>query len=319
MPSDRRNHYRPPQRPDMDKGYSNLLTEILPAIDIDYEDTADLQIVCPACREPIYKAVRKGSPAVHYLAHYEASRSAVAECELRVGSMGEATIATQNQDARRQTLEYFLAVFEEMLKETLERAYRPAHPATLMALGRHKTFAVFREIAKDAMLRKFSPATLARVAEASFGNKGRDVLTPKAKHLGARRQAVISADIMQTLLGGASKRNFNLLFNSAWAVAMEWAKPEERAELIDSLGITDEALDVLWRMPFTSRNKAIRMIQELEAQPFRNGDLGTTGLIIFIEMFMNDLLLATDYLGWLARRSERSQAALRQPATGTRH
>ncbi len=86
----------------MDKGYSNLLTEILPAVDIDYEDTADLQIVCPACREPIYKAVRKSIPAVHYLAHYEASRSAVAECELRVGSMGEATIISQNQDAREQ-------------------------------------------------------------------------------------------------------------------------------------------------------------------------------------------------------------------------
>lgn len=303
----------------MDKGYSNLLTEILPAVDIDYEDTADLQIVCPACREPIYKAVRKSIPAVHYLAHYEASRSAVAECELRVRSMGEATIISQNQDARRQTLEYFLAVFEEMLKETLERAYRPAHPATLMALSKHKTLAVFREIAKDAMLRKFSPAIIARVAEASFGNKARNVMTPKAKHLGARRQAVISADIMQTLLGGASKRNFNLLFNSAWAVAMEWVKLEEQAEFIQSVGLTNEALKVLQRMPFTSRNKAIWMIQELEEQPFTNGDLGTAGLIVLIEMFMNDLLLATDYLGWLARRAERNRAALRQPETETQH
>lgn len=90
-------------------GYSILLGESMNAVKVEYHDCEHFQIVCPSCREPVFKAVREGDAreATHYLSHYAASKSQAADCDLRVAGLSLADIERQNAEARDQRLRYF--------------------------------------------------------------------------------------------------------------------------------------------------------------------------------------------------------------------
>lgn len=54
----------------MKLGYSNLLSELIRAELIDYKDSEKFQIVCPCCKEPVFKVIRSNeSIPIHYLSH----------------------------------------------------------------------------------------------------------------------------------------------------------------------------------------------------------------------------------------------------------
>jgi hypothetical protein len=90
-------------------GYSILLGEAMQAAVIAYHDCEHFQIVCPSCREPVFKAVREavGRDATHYLSHYSVGKAQKADCELRVNCLSLADLERQNADARDQRLRYF--------------------------------------------------------------------------------------------------------------------------------------------------------------------------------------------------------------------
>ena len=81
----------------MKYGKSLLLGELISAKEVDYEDVRENRfwIVCSVSNEAIFKVVRQTGdsgvqdPATHYFSHYEASRSYVTDCELRVGRITE--------------------------------------------------------------------------------------------------------------------------------------------------------------------------------------------------------------------------------------
>lgn len=100
-------------------GQSLLLSETLEAAHLEYQDCAALQIVCPACREPVFKAVREIPAVTHYLAHYGAAGAYAADCEMRVGRFDPRAIELQNIISRGQKLQIFLRV----LREAIEREY----------------------------------------------------------------------------------------------------------------------------------------------------------------------------------------------------
>ncbi len=102
----------------MKLGYSMLLGEYIDAQTINYTDCKSFQIVCPICREPIFKVERKEPPPVlHYLSHYEKSKAVVSDCELRIKNISGSEKETENNLARNQKLEYFLSVIrDEILK-----------------------------------------------------------------------------------------------------------------------------------------------------------------------------------------------------------
>jgi hypothetical protein len=102
----------------MKTGYSMLLGEYINAKSISYTDCKSFQIVCPICREPIFKVERnEPPPTIHYLSHYEASKSFADDCELRVKSISTQDQDKENNVSRGQKLEYFLSVLrEEVLK-----------------------------------------------------------------------------------------------------------------------------------------------------------------------------------------------------------
>lgn len=98
-------------------GYSNLLGETIEAARLDYSDYRAFQIVCPACREPVFKVVREVMPEpLHYLSHYAAAASYAAECELRVGRLDARDIEQQNLVSRGQKLELFLRLLRDTVK-----------------------------------------------------------------------------------------------------------------------------------------------------------------------------------------------------------
>jgi hypothetical protein len=95
----------------MKLGYSMLLGEHIKAPVIGYSDCKDFQIVCPACKEPIFKAVRAFPvPPIHYLSHYVKSKAYETQCELRVSSMSASDLAKHDAESRGQRLIYFLSV-----------------------------------------------------------------------------------------------------------------------------------------------------------------------------------------------------------------
>ncbi len=99
----------------MDLGYSVLLGEHIHAPAVSYDDCRSFQIVCPACREPVFKVVRDSSAPIHYLSHYAADQAYAADCELRVRSIPRADIEAADAASRGQRLKLFLQVLRDTL------------------------------------------------------------------------------------------------------------------------------------------------------------------------------------------------------------
>jgi len=101
----------------MKLGYSNLLGELLQAEKIDYTDCKNFQIVCPNCKEPIFKVNRnqEEEKSLHYLSHYNKDKSYNLECELRVNGLSKIQIETENTLSRNQRLKYFLKVLQKTI------------------------------------------------------------------------------------------------------------------------------------------------------------------------------------------------------------
>ena len=101
----------------MNYGYSNLLGETIEAALLDYSDYRRFQIVCPVCREAVFKVVRDALPAsLHYLSHYAAAQAYAADCELRVARFNQREIEQQNLTSRGQKLDLFLRVLRDTIK-----------------------------------------------------------------------------------------------------------------------------------------------------------------------------------------------------------
>ncbi len=106
----------------MKLGYSLLLGEHISAQSIEYSDCKTFQIVCPNCKEPVFKVFRSvPPPGIHYLSHYEKDKAYEAECELRVASLGVREMETANALSRGQRLEYFLSVMRSSILDAASR------------------------------------------------------------------------------------------------------------------------------------------------------------------------------------------------------
>lgn len=98
----------------MKLGYSILLGEHIDAALLDRSDVKDFQVVCPNCREPLFKLVRddKGVDR-HFLSHYERASALDADCDLRVSGYKATEIEKTNAISRGQKIEYFLSVIQD--------------------------------------------------------------------------------------------------------------------------------------------------------------------------------------------------------------
>ncbi len=98
----------------MEYGRSLVLQSLLHARETAHGQTRELQIVCPACSEPVHK---RGSVITkrQYFAHYSAKPGS--ECELRVLTIVRQALHPTVIVPRGQELQRFLAHFEEIVLE----------------------------------------------------------------------------------------------------------------------------------------------------------------------------------------------------------
>jgi len=97
-------------------GYSLLLGEYVEAEALEYHDCEHWQIVCPACKEPLFKCRRETPFVTHYLSHYGKDKAYVDECELRVKAITSDEMLKNDSISREQRLSYFISVFRGMLQ-----------------------------------------------------------------------------------------------------------------------------------------------------------------------------------------------------------
>ena len=100
----------------MKYGYSLFLHEYVNPKDVDYEDTRLFQIVCPECKEPVFKVSRYlNDKTANYFSHYRKDETLNQQCELRVNSIPSSTVNEIAVQSRNQKLSLFLKVFQDMV------------------------------------------------------------------------------------------------------------------------------------------------------------------------------------------------------------
>ncbi len=127
----------------MKDAYSNLLGEFVEARDVDNQDVAGFQIVCPCCRDAIFKVCREtDSATIDFFSHYKAPKDfTVAECERRVKGMTSEEISRINASGKAQTLEAFRRVLRQAVS---------AIPVSGKLIGEEvvtKNLALYQEVA----------------------------------------------------------------------------------------------------------------------------------------------------------------------------
>jgi hypothetical protein len=131
---------------EMEYGMSLLLeNRLLLAREVDYDDCRSLQLVCPACHEPLHK---RGNPFTRrqYLSHYEAKGKS--DCELRVFNIVRDTLHPVVVVPHGQELERFLARFEEIVLEA-GGVTAAAMMAMVQSMRVRKTFRELLRVSRD--------------------------------------------------------------------------------------------------------------------------------------------------------------------------
>lgn len=196
----------------MKMGYSILLGEYVQASALEHKDCEHFQVVCPACKEPVFKVAQKWQNAIrHYLSHYRADRSHASDCEMRVSRLTGQEISRVNALSRDQKLSLFLGVLQSAVLKTMwgSRNRNPVRKAIRDMQGKnHLAFlrdVTFNHLETDAFLKDFDP-----MVETYYGDAGRPE-TAFAEMVQRR----IARDMFGHVLSQNARRSYDFLFNSS--------------------------------------------------------------------------------------------------------
>ena len=243
-------------------GYSNLLGEYTPASELEHRDCEKFQIVCPQCREPLFKVLRdiEGSPT-HYLSHYAAARAYASDCEMRVSSLPTGAIEAHDRSSRNQRLAHFLAVLREMIgkSDIYQNGYQRLH----IALGKSKSIGFLREHCfkhmNDNMFSRSDFAEFAAGYISDITAAGGAMETSFAISIQER----IAFDIWRHLLSGNAKPNFDFLFHHGYLALLSRI---QAAASTRPLGRDEQMLhQSLARLMITNKQKGQEIIQNMLA------------------------------------------------------
>lgn len=155
----------------MNLGYSLILQESVDATEVDHGDCIQFQIVCPSCNEGIFKAGKFGGDR-QYFSHYPASKSDVAQCELRVGKMTRDQINHALSADHGQSLEQFFARFQAPLIERYYPRNIETRKRFSWAIARPE-FVKFIRKERSSMRWEMAASDLFSKMETSLGVKGK--------------------------------------------------------------------------------------------------------------------------------------------------
>lgn len=198
----------------MKLGYSILLGESMTAAAVEYRDCEHFQIVCPSCREPVFKAVREstGRDAIHYLSHYSVGKAQRADCELRVKGLSLADIERQNAESRDQRLRYFWSKLKSVFSNdpiyggSAEKAHWHLNKSVALAIMRDhawRTALILREKTFDLCVDDY----LRGLSEQGWGIKTSFSLDMQKR---------IARDMWLSICTPPGRTIFEFLFNYAY-------------------------------------------------------------------------------------------------------
>lgn len=99
----------------MKDAYSPIFQEFLNAFQVGYHQMVELQVVCPCCREAVFRAEREfANGPTAYFSHYRTPAGfSIAECERRVAAIPSTEKERTNQESRNQSLSLFRSVLRD--------------------------------------------------------------------------------------------------------------------------------------------------------------------------------------------------------------
>jgi hypothetical protein len=302
---------------------SLILDELINATDIDYEDVSKNRfwIVCPCCKEAVFKAVRSQitSDPIHYFSHYEASKAYQGDCELRVSQISQNTIEERALVSREQKLLYFIKVLQRAIHlEFLNNAQAGETNDSLeqhfLDLTRSRSLQLYRSNFAELYKRSHRKKTDSELLQA-LTDSLRTMSETERKYFQANfhleTQKRIALDVLKHLLTEQGHKAFNTLFDHA----LSWRQLRLAVNIErNCLDKDDEPIyEAINQLPYQSISKARRTLAKLERTddtyryddarkgsptfPFRSTLLRT--LDTFIAADISRILLRLPYLDLL--------------------
>lgn len=287
----------------MKYGYSLFLQEYVNPKDVDYEDTRLFQIICPECKEPVFKVSREKT--YNYFSHYKKDETLIKQCELRVNSISSSKINEVSVQSRNQKLSEFLKVFQDLIwNDDTRQNDIPEIKKHYYMLQRSSIFSEIRidllkygKVAvkdKNYMLEMFD-----EVIEDKF-NKAEIYNSVFALNI----QKEYAFDFMNHLVAGHSKTNFLFLLSIAF-IELYYDLKRKTGELQE----WEELLLSGFTRFFRTRNdkKRTKIFQDLASQEIISQDTGLPmdGYLLFsVKLFEYafGILLRIPYLEILQKR-----------------
>lgn len=245
-------------------GYSLILGEHVDASRLSHRDCEPYQIVCPACKEPVFKVERKTDQTqIDYLAHYTSEKAYNSECELRVSSMSKEVLEKSDKISRNQRLEYFLGVLRELIGRN--PMYPNGTTKSQAVLNKSKTVGFLRDTHYEhscenrytaEMFNEFVDEYIVDITQ-----MGGIIETSFAISVQKR----IAFDIWQHLLTKKGRANYEFLFNHAYLVVM--TRCQRAIDLNKAVPEMGRLLDFLSSILQTSKQKGYKILSEMGHTP----------------------------------------------------
>ena len=251
--------------------YSMLLGEYINAESIDYEDCKFFQIVCPACKEPVFKVVRSAEDCpLNYLSHYKSDAAYVSECELRVGAISREEANAANAESRNQFIKDFFSVLRQTIIRTEYTDSSPGRKNTkafLARLEKAKGLAPIREIAFTHSIEQIQNVPDEELHE-YFDSYVEDVTTDGGDfntQFSMETSKRIGTDIWRHILSPKAKPNYDFIFNHAFVMLIS------RLETAKATGGLQEWEEFMYihmvKLIEAKGHKADKLINQLKNYP----------------------------------------------------
>ena len=92
---------------------SMLLGEHVEATQVEHADVVGFQVVCPCCRESVFKVARSNRNGGTQFFSHRVARPGTEDCERRVAALSRSTILSYDSMSRGQTLKAFSSVLRQ--------------------------------------------------------------------------------------------------------------------------------------------------------------------------------------------------------------
>lgn len=252
-------------------GYSLLLGEYIEAYAVEYDDCKNFQIVCPSCKEPVFKGVRwHDDKEIHYLSHYAKDISYDEECELRVNSLSKDIINTTNSEARKQRLAYFLQVLKDIiLQYEYPEESIPKVKKLFGRLNKSKPISFIR----DNVYTYLKKISLTQDDLYTFlESYVQDIIEIQGKFFSTQyslqTQKRIAYDIWQHLLSTPAKENFDFLFHHGYIVLM--GRLEKAMKIREPADWEKYLYQSMIKLMNTSKIKGFQLIDTMRKVPIQS-------------------------------------------------